>query len=173
MSGAFRNLSAVTASALLGVGTAAFVREYFSVDQVAMFLKDSWPVQGILVGLVTTLFYRLHSDTPYVSGMTEKARRELARMVSKKSRRLGILMLLITVPAIMCRLPSAWFIPGVYSNFIATTMAIGVASACLCLYLWPMWAELRAFVSDASALKEDDERRQKELERLRESKAET
>ncbi len=170
MNGAFRNLSSVTASALLGAGIAAFVREYFSVDQVAEFLKDTWPVQGILVGLVTTLFYRLHSDTPYVSGMTEKARRELAKMVSKKSRRLGVLILLIAVPAIMCRLPSAWFVSGVYSNFIAVAMAIAVASTGLCLFLWPMWTELRAFVSDASALKEDDERRQKELEKLRESK---
>ena len=170
MNGAFRNLSAVTASALLGAGTATFVHDYFSVDLVAEVLKEIWPVQGILVGLVTTLFYRLHSDTPYVLGMTEKARRQLAIMVSKKSRRLGVLILLIAVPAVMCRLPSGWFIAGIYSYFIAVAMAIAVASAGLCLYLWPMWTELRAFVSDASALKEDDERRQKELEKLRESK---
>ena len=43
----------------------------------------------------------------------------------------------------------------------------------LCLYLWPMWTEHRAIVSDASALKEVDERRQKELEKFRENTEKT
>lgn len=163
--GVARNLTAFLTIA----GVAAFVAwaSFRFADPVRLvsLLKDIWILQGVLATAVVSLIYRLQSDVASLAGLGAAQRAELDAMVRTKSTRLWLLLVLIALSALLPRLVDA--IPESGRFIAAASLALSFVTTAYAVYLPSMWNELRLFVTALVAERERQDRRQKELERIR------
>lgn len=167
MQGAVRNFVYITGAAIISGWAASWFLESARMVDIRNVMRDIWAVQGILVGAVLALIYRLSTDTASVKGMNSSQRRKLDEMVTRKSRRLWLLVACIVLPVFLARIDDKFEVEAISAAVLWSAIALALFSSFLTFYLPSMWTELRRFVTSLVVQAEQDERIKADLERLR------
>lgn len=168
--GVARNMVVLLLAAAVSVMAASWFVRNASAESIRDVISELWVVQGLLVGAILALIYRLSSDTAGIKGMKAAQRRLLDEMATRKAYRLWALAVLVVAPAVLVRISDRFESPQISDALLWVAIALGVFSTTMAGYLPSIWNELRRFVTQLVADNERDERTRAQLSNLDGSK---
>lgn len=164
---ALKNFLLSLAIVVASVAIAAISMSVQEVKSIVIILSDLWALQGVVVTAIVTLIYRMQSDIAGLVGLNAYQRARLDEIVRVKARRLWIQFFFIALAAALPRLILA--IDSEAGQKVALFFTIFIFSASLfyAAYIPSMWNELRNFISERIAEREEEAERKAEIERIR------
>lgn len=164
---ALKNFLLSLAIVVASVAIAAISMNVQEVKSIVVILSDLWVLQGVVVTAIVTLIYRMQSDIAGLVGLNAYQRARLDEIVRVKARRLWIQFFFIALAAALPRVILAIDSEVGQKAALFFTIFIFSASLSYAAYIPSMWNELRNFISERIAEREEEAERKAEIERIR------